>query len=237
MYRSLGTSVVEFLWLAGGDASRIDDCVRMDPSSRSALEDALARGRGVVISATHTGNWDLAACAMARKVPLLVVTKRLSVRPLDHFWQSTRRNYGVRLCEARGAMREGRRMLRERGAVAMMIDQVPLRSRHAVTVDFFGRPAHTDKAPAALAASAGAPLVVAGAWRGAEGLHHLVVLDVLFPGEHAGPSWIQQATRAATYALEHFVRAHPSEWLWLHRRWKRLEPAREAETSAQAARM
>jgi len=149
----------------------------------------------------------------------LVITKRLSVRALDAFWQSTRAGYGVRLCEARGAMSEARAMLRSEGAVAMMIDQVPLRTEHAVVTDFFGRAAHVDKAPAALSARTGAPLVVAGAWRGPEGMHHLVVLDVLVP-QHAGPSWVAEATRASTRALERFIREHPSEWLWLHRRWK-----------------
>ncbi|WP_394820935.1 lysophospholipid acyltransferase family protein [Pendulispora albinea] len=240
MYRSLGTSLFEFLWLAGGDAARLDACVRMDERSRRALAEARALGRGIVLAATHTGNWDLAACAMAREGPLLVVTKRLSLRALDHFWQSTRRGYGVRLCEAKGAMNEGRRMLRAGGAVAMMIDQVPVRWQHAVTVSFFGRPAHTDKAPAALAASAGAPLVVAGACRGPEGLHHLCVLDVLFPGEHARRAWIEEATRRSTYALERFVREHPSEWLWLHRRWKRLPkhpPGAPREPIAEGPRM
>jgi len=221
MYRSLGISSFEFLWLAGGDAARIDGRVRIDDASRRALDAARARGRGIVFAATHTGNWDLAACAMARRMPLLVITKRLSMRALDHFWQSTRSRYGVRLRGALGAMEEGRRMLREQGAVAMMIDQVPLQRRHAVPVEFFGRPAFADKAPAALAAAAGAPLVVSATFRDDDGVHHLVVLDVLFP-EKAGPAWIAQATRASTEALECFVRAHPSEWLWLHRRWKEI---------------
>ncbi|WP_394848992.1 lysophospholipid acyltransferase family protein [Pendulispora brunnea] len=228
MYRSLGISLLEFLWLAGGDAARLDGRVHIDEASRRALEGARARGRGIVLSATHTGNWDLAACAMARRMPLLVITKRLSMRALDHFWQSTRGRYGVRLREARGAMEEGRRMLREQGAVAMMIDQVPLHRRHAVPVEFFGRSAFADKAPAALAASAGAPLVVSGAFRDEHGMHHLVVLDVLFP-DKAGPAWIAQATRTSTEALERFVRAHPSEWLWLHRRWKGIPQERPGD--------
>ena len=231
MYRSLGTSLFEFLWLAGGDVARVDACARMDERLRHVLAEAKLHGRGFVIAATHTGNWDLAACVMARQVPFLVVTKRLSMRSLDNFWQSTRKDYGVRLCEARGAVKEAKRMLRDGGAVAMMIDQVPLLFRHAITVDFFGRPAHTDKAPAALAASARAPLVVVGVHRGAEGLHHLCVLDVFSPGEHAGPSWVEEATRKSTYALEQFVREHPSDWLWLHRRWKRLDSERIAKPS------
>lgn len=223
MYRSLGVSVFEFLWLAGGDARRLARAVHVDEGSERAIEQVRALGRGVILCATHTGNWDLAACAMAQRIPLLVITKRLRVRWLDRFWQSTRSGYGVRLCEAASALREARAMLRAGGAVAMMIDQVPLRRRHAIPVDFFGRTAHADKAPAALAATTGAPLVVAGSRRGDDGRHHLSVLDVMIPPSGAGGDFVADATRRATCALEAFVRRHPSEWLWLHRRWRAPE--------------
>jgi len=220
MYRALGASVFEFLWLAGGDAARLESIVAIDAASEKALAEARAKGRGVVLSATHTGNWDLAACAIARRMPLLVVTKRLKVKSLDRFWQSTRRGYGVSLCEASGAMSEARKVLRAGGAVAMMNDQVPLCRRHGIEVDFFGRRAHADKAPAALAAATGAPLVVAGAHRGPDGAHHLTVLGVYEPAPRRKSAWIESATRKATGVLEAFVRRHPSEWLWLHRRWR-----------------
>jgi KDO2-lipid IV(A) lauroyltransferase len=236
MYRALGISAMEFLWLAVSGRRALAH-VRIADASRARWTEALSRGRGVVVAASHTGNWDLAACAVARDVELLVVTKRLSVRWLDRFWQATRAAQGVTLAGARGAMQRARRVLRRGGAVAMMIDQVPSAARHAVAVEFLGRTALVDRGPAALAASARAPLVVAAAARGPGGEQVLHVLDVLVPPERPSRSWIDDASAIATRALERFVLAHPTEWLWLHRRWKALDrrldrPARAAMLGA-----
>jgi KDO2-lipid IV(A) lauroyltransferase len=224
MYASLGTSAVELLWSASrGDAAT--GHVSIDEASAAAWRYAVGRGRGVVIAGSHTGNWDLAASAMAREIELLVVTKHLSVRSLDRFWQGARARAGVHLADARGAMARGRDFLRRGGAVAMMIDQAPESSRHAIGVEFLGRRAFADRAPAVLAAASGAPLVVAAARRNDAGAHILYVLKVLVPPTRAPREWIAQATASATRALDVFVRAYPSEWLWLHRRWKSAAPA------------
>jgi KDO2-lipid IV(A) lauroyltransferase len=234
MYQSLGTSAAEFLWLAArGEAAT--QYVAIDPSSRSRWREAIARGRGVVIAASHTGNWDLAACALARDIELVVVTKRLRARSLDRFWQTTRAARGVVLVDAVGAMARGLGALRRGAAVAMMIDQVPDRARHAIAVEFLGRPAHVDRAPAALAAAGGAPMVVAASRRGDHGGHILHVLDVLVPPERPGRSWIDQATAAATGALDAFVHAYPSQWLWLHRRWRGFGVDRSAGAATLAS--
>lgn len=232
-YRELGVSVVEFLWLAVR-GRRVLSRVAIEPASRARWDEALALGRGVVVAASHTGNWDLAACAMAREVELLVVTKHLSVRWLDRFWQSTRAALGVRLSDAVGALSRARETLSRGGAVAMMVDQAP--ARHAVPVEFLGRPAYADRAAAVLAAASGAPLVVAASRREASGGQVLEVLDVLLPPPRAARAWIDQATRSATRALDAFVRRHPSQWLWLHRRWKPMlaAPCRTTPSSSPA---
>jgi KDO2-lipid IV(A) lauroyltransferase len=222
MYRALGASAVEFLWLAARGARALEH-VRIDDASRAPWREALGRRRGVVIAASHTGNWDLAACAMAREVELLVVTKRLRVGWMDRLWQSTRAAQGVRLAEARGALRRAREVLRRGGAVAMMVDQVPASAQHAVLTEFLGRLALVDRAPATLAARAGAPLVIAASCRGSRGEQILRVLDVIVPPPRAGRAWIDLATKASTGALDRFVRENPSQWLWLHRRWQRLD--------------
>ncbi len=234
-YAELGVSAIEFLQLALRGPRALSH-VEIDGPSRARWRDALATNRGVVVAASHTGNWDLAACAVAREVELLVVTKHLSVRWLDRFWQSTRAALGVRLADAAGAMARARETLRRGGAVAMMIDQAPSRAQNAVTVEFLGRTAHADRAAAALAASVGAPLVVAVSRRDELGRQIVEVLDVLLPPRRAGRAWIERATREATRALDAFVRRHPSQWLWLHRRWKPMlaSPCRTTPSSSPA---
>jgi len=217
MYRSLGTSALELLWLAGSRAD-VRDLVRFDASAREALRDAGARG--AVIAASHSGNWDLAACAVASKVPLLVVTKHLSMRFVDAFWQNARASRGVALTSAEGALARARAHVAARGAVAMMIDQVPLRRAHAIASPFLGAEAWVDRAPATLAARAGVPIIVSAARRDERGVQQITALEVLSPPARASRDWIDEATLRATAALDRFVRAHPSEWLWMHRRWK-----------------
>jgi KDO2-lipid IV(A) lauroyltransferase len=227
MYRALGVSACEFLWLASNagpagarTARPLAGIARIEAASRAKLDDAMLSGRGIVLAASHTGNWDLAACAIAQALPLLVITKHLKMRRLDAFWQSTRAAYGVALADAAGAVTRARAALARGGAVAMMIDQVPALRRHGVAVEFLGREAIVDRAPAALAALTGAPLVVAASHRAADGVQEMQVLRVLVPPPRPGPGWIEEATREATRALDAFVREHPSEWLWLHRRWR-----------------
>jgi KDO2-lipid IV(A) lauroyltransferase len=229
MYGALGRSAIELLWL-GGSSGRVGAHSRIDDGSLPRWREAIGTGRGVVIAASHTGNWDLAACAIARDVELLVVTKRLSVKSVDRLWQSARAAHGVRLADARGAIQRARGVLLRGGAVAMMIDQVPDSSRRAVVVEFLGRPALADRAPATLAAARGVPLVVAASRRDEHGEHVLYVLDVLVPPDQKRHAWIDDATAKATLALDRFVRAHPDQWLWLHRRWKHLDPGSRAAT-------
>lgn len=234
-YAQLGISAVEFLWLAVRGPRALSH-VEIDGPSRERWRQVLAMNRGVVVAASHTGNWDLAACAVARERELLVVTKHLSQRWLDRFWQSTRAALGVRLADAAGALARAKETLRRGGAVAMMIDQVPASARHAVAVEFLGAAAHADRAAAALAASSGAPLVVAASRRDERGRQVLEVLDVLLPPRRAARAWIDGATRDATRALDTFVRRHPSQWLWLHRRWKPMlaPPCRTTPSSSPA---
>lgn len=217
MYRALGTSALELLWLAGRPRE-LDGLVRVEPSAREAL--AGAARRGAVFAASHTGNWDLAACAVAARAPLLVVTKHLSLGFVDAFWQEARARYGVSLSSAAGALERARRQLDAPGAVAMMIDQVPLRRAHAVEASFLGARAWVDRAPATLAARARVPLVVSAARRDERGVEHVVALEAFGPPPRATRAWIEDATIRATAALERFVLLYPTEWLWMHRRWK-----------------
>jgi KDO2-lipid IV(A) lauroyltransferase len=228
VYASLGAGLFELLWLAGRPPGALAERFTMAPAAAEALRRAAALGRGVVVATAHTGNWDLGACAAARWFaedgraggPLHVVTKRLSWQALDRYWQGLRAAQGVVLVDARGAAAAVREALRAGGVVALLVDQAPERPSGWTALPFLGRPAKHDLAPALLAARARAPLLVILGHREADGHHRLELCETIAPEELRGRGGVEAATGRIAAALEGFVRAHPEQWLWLHRRWK-----------------
>jgi Kdo2-lipid IVA lauroyltransferase/acyltransferase len=227
VYASLGRGVAELLWVAGRPPAVVDARFAFEPEAERAVRDALALGKGLVVATAHTGNWDLGACAAARWLAserlassLTVVTKRLANRALDRAWQRLRAERGVVLVEASGATRAVSSALARGGVVALLVDQRPDRERHVAAVPFLGASAPTDLAPALLAARAGAPIVILFSRRLADGSHRMSLGGVVQPEDLRGgrPSLVA-ATERIAHALDTFVRAHPDQWLWLHRRW------------------
>jgi KDO2-lipid IV(A) lauroyltransferase len=121
---------------------------------------------------------------------------------------------------ARGAPGSARQMLatlRGGRALAILIDQdAPV---DGVWVPFFGRPAYTPVAAHALATRFGAIVLPVFAERLASGQHRVVIhatLDLL-PDPVA-------SVGAMTAAIEAQIRRQPSQWVWMHRRWRRQPP-------------
>ena len=218
MYVQLGHGLVELLSLVFPGTSAAP--VRLTPRAEAALRDLVASGGRAVIASAHTGSWDVLACAMASRVRLSVLTKRLSVSLLDRLWHRVRSRRGIELLSGAGSIGSALAALSRGHAVGAMIDQAPTRGvRHP----FLGQDALHDSTAAVLAHRANCPLIVAFSWREAGG-HVLDVPLVLHP-EGSARTFVPSATRRASTALEELVRARPEQWLWLHRRWKGFEKA------------
>jgi KDO2-lipid IV(A) lauroyltransferase len=222
MYASLGTGLFELIRVALGRAPLVPRRMELD---EVALEVERLRkgGRGVVVATAHTGNWDLLACAAAERAPLSVVTKRLSIGLCDRIWQATRRRRNVKLIQAGNAARPLLRALRRNEVVAMLVDQAPERDRGTSLVPFLGRTARVDLAPALIAKRARAPIAVVFSRRRPDGTHVAELVRVIQPGTVSA----EEAMATITRDLTAFVHDHPSQWLWMHRRWKNVEPTLE----------
>ncbi len=233
MYRSLGEGLVELLWLAAAPAARREEVVAgvsIDDASAAALDAACARGP-VVLFASHTGNWELAAAAAARllarsKRRLAVVAKPMHAAGVDVFLRRLRERCAIHVLSPRGALASARRSLDAGDVVVMPIDQVPDRACHGLPLPFLGELAVTDRAPATLAWRARATVLVVASERATLGeacaVHRVRVLDVIDPPADgdAASRWIAATTTRATSRLEAFVRGAPASWMWLHRRWR-----------------
>lgn len=183
------------------------------------VQAAIDAGKGILVASAHFGGWELLGEVLARRgVKLHAVVRSLRGWVNAELIQSRRRS-GMQLIAPRGAVLSSVRALRQGAMVAMLIDQV-LPADRGVFVPFFGRPACTTPALSMAAISSGAPVFILMSVR--EGDHLRLFVEGPFPVPHTGDRGrdILEHTATLTLAIERFVRRHPEQWLWLHRRWK-----------------
>jgi KDO2-lipid IV(A) lauroyltransferase len=212
-----------FVEVAKFDTIRAQLDAYIDVDGFDHVRDALAAGRGVVVVTGHIGNWELLAAYFALKgTPVAAIARRIYNPPLNDLIVNFRHANGVQtiLRESPSASREILGVLRNKGILAMLIDQDT--KAPSVSVPLFGRPARTPAAAAALALRRNLPVLAVFAQRRPGGGHRLTVLPplpVVATGDRRRD--IVSLTRQFNEVLEARIRANPVEWVWWHRRWRR----------------
>ena len=217
-FRHLGRHVVELLKFDAMNADEVMGLVEIEGEER--VEEALARGTGVMYCAGHFGYWELQLMMHAlRHKPVVMVARTLDNPLLERIIERIRTRVGTRIVPRRGAIRGLLRALLKRESVGMMIDQ-HIQDRSAVMVDFFNRPASTTSAMAVLALRTGAPIIPVFALPLPGGRYRMVYEAPIEPPADDDPDPIRTYTQRCTDLLEMYVRRYPELWLWMHRRWR-----------------
>jgi KDO2-lipid IV(A) lauroyltransferase len=186
-------------------------------------ERARARGKGVIFFCSHLGSWEAGAAAVALAgVPATIVTTRLTPRWLHDKITSCRASVGMDAAFHPGSMGAVLRTLRRGGAVAFMNDQYALPPM-GLPVVFFKTRVETLSVVGALARRTGAAVLPLLTFRDADG----ATVARIEPEFDLGPrpDDAAAATQRVASRVERWVRAHPEQWLWMHRRFKNLAGA------------
>jgi len=193
------------------------------------LEKALARGRGVVVVASHFGNWELMPIYLrAMGYKGAVVARRIYFDRYDKLICSLRNKFGPIVIYRDESPKKILRVLKDNGIMGILADQ-DIKDVESVFVDFFGMPAATPVAPVKLAFAAGSALMPWFMVRRPDGRYKLVIEEEI-PLEK-GPDReedVRRYTQAWTNVLERYVRLYPDQWVWIHQRWKTKQPAEAA---------
>jgi Kdo2-lipid IVA lauroyltransferase/acyltransferase len=99
------------------------------------------------------------------------------------------------------------------GVIALLVDQHEKRGK---VLDFMGHPAPTTLVAAELGLRYGVPLFPAFVIRGEDGVTARIEVEAPIPAGE--PAAMMQAFNDALAAR---VRAHPGQYFWLHRRWRK----------------
>ena len=237
-FAHLGMCFVEFV-----NFERMKDRLGeyVELSNRAVIDACLARGKGLIWVTGHLGNWEILASYMGAQERFKVnaVSRAAYDRRMQGLLVRLRAHSDVRSIE-RGdprATRELIRVFRRNEVLAMLIDQDT--RVQGVFVDFFGRPAWTPVAAAALAYKMDAPVLVGFIERidaklGGVPRHRITVSDPIELPRTGDPQEdLRLATAEFTKRIEAQIRRVPEQWVWMHRRWKRRpDPAKESSTPA-----
>ncbi len=195
-----------------------------------AVVRACRRGEGTVAFTGHFGNWELLSRVGATVIPATVIGRRLRSAFADAVVRAARASGGSRVLYQDDDVRASLRELRSGRMLGVLADQdVPRLT--GIFVPWFGVPAFTPSAPAALALMSGGaaqPLFLyerAGRWVIHAGPRRI------FPRGGDRAAAIAEITAWAMAYEEALVRRQPHQWVWWHRRWKTRPSDRPAQKS------
>ena len=225
-FRNLGRFFIEILKIYYGRGKGI-----LRETSIKGLENfeqAKARGKGTIFLTGHCGNWELLAIAFSFHVtPFSLVARPLNNPYFNELAEKVRSCFGNRSIYKRGALRAIISTLRSGGNVGILMDQAVL-ADEGLVIDFLGRGAWTSRMPALIARKTGAAVLPAFIRRNGKGHEITIYPEVILSSLSNHELAVREDTQRFSRFIEDYIRMNPSEWLWLHKRWKRVPEDREA---------
>jgi Kdo2-lipid IVA lauroyltransferase/acyltransferase len=186
--------------------------------------EAIKKGKGVFILTSHVGYWEImSVVAMLYKVPLNVITKYLRIKFLDNLWVKSRLKYGIKLIDENLTARLVIKAIKRGEAVGFVLDQF-MGPPVGIKVNFFNRPAWTIASLAWFVEKTDAMVVPVVNYRRQDGKFDLIIKEAVpFKRFAMIEETISYNTQIYSNIIEQFIREKPEQWIWLHRRWKRVK--------------
>jgi Kdo2-lipid IVA lauroyltransferase/acyltransferase len=228
MVRQIGWMAGEFSQFPKYTRENIERIVVVDGFEN--FDAARRRGKGVLFLTGHMSAWELAPFAQALYgYPLHFLVRPIANRRVDALINAYRCGAGNRPIEKNKSARAILKVLADGGTVGVLADH-NTDIEESVFVEFFGVSASTTSGLARIALRTDAAVVPGFlSWDEGRRKYRLrfepAVELVRIADEEAD---VVENTQRFTRVIEDFVRAHPDQWLWVHRRWKTRPPGEKA---------
>ena len=181
-----------------------------------------AKGRGILLVGPHLGNWEMGVFAYSALQHHLTYLARPLDNPLiEDFTVRLRTRFGNQPIDKNNSVTKALSILRDGGILGVLPD-VNVLPRDGVFVPFFGTLACTTSGVAMMAMRTNAMIVpMCCVWNRDTEKYQVKYGKFIYP-ESSGDRHrdVYDMTAAFTSEMEKFIREHPDQWLWIHKRWK-----------------
>lgn len=208
---NVGRTFIE-IYSSGEFSTRVKNEALTGPGVE-ALEKARAEGRPVLLVTGHIGNYDaMRATLIARGYPVGGLYKPMANRFFNEHYVRAMEQIGTPMFpKDRSGMAGMLKFLRKGGMLGIVTDQYVA---HGAPLSFMGEPALTALSAAEIALKLDALVVPVYGIRRPDLGFDLIVSHEIPKGRP------DEMTQALNDDLAAQVRAHPEQWIWMHRRWR-----------------
>ena len=191
---------------------------RVETRGLDHVDRAVRAGRRMIIFSGHIANWEIAALAAVQYgISVAQIYRAANNRLVDRMITRFRGDAGELIPKGSVAARRAIATLRRGAHLTMLVDQ---KMNDGIPVRFFGRPAMTAPALAALALRFDCDVLPVRVER-LGGAHFRLTVSPPLPLPRSGNSHADAAALMAQVnaILETWIRDRPEQWFWVHRRW------------------
>ncbi len=186
------------------------------------VEEALAKGKGCIVSSAHLANWELGAAGVSimagKKMTVVVAMHRFG--KINDLFMRERQAVGLTVADMeKGAAKVMMRALKRNEVVGVMGDRDP--TQQGVFVDFFGKPCRFPQGPARMSLATGAPIVPAFCLRRTNDSFTTVFLPPLaIPEQGSKEEKVVAITQAFAHIIENAIFLYPEQWAVFYPFWE-----------------
>jgi KDO2-lipid IV(A) lauroyltransferase len=188
------------------------------------LTDALAQGKSVILLAPHFSAAATVSIYLGTLAAGISIYQRINNRLLDKFVLRGRQRFGSRMFERKSSMREVIHALKNGACLYYLPDQDP-GPRRAIFAPFFDIPTASWPVLGRIASMTNAIVIPCFCSLNRDRRGYDITFDAPldnFPGDNP----VADATRM-NQVIESAVRAMPSQYFWVHKRFKTRPPGED----------
>ena len=224
VYTELSITIAEIL-LMFTEQFNIEEAIKNHDEAQKKLHDIAQNSpNGVIVMTAHFSNWELAAHFLAKNgLPMLAIGRKGNNKLIEtNITTPFREKYGNDAVTKKKAMLSMLKRLKAGGNVGLLIDQKSGRS-HSAKIDFFGKPAETTLSIASLKLALNPVVVPIFVVRDSNGLYEMIInepIDYVADEIEDKEKKLEAMTLKYNQVIEKTIRQYPTQWFWMHNRWR-----------------
>jgi KDO2-lipid IV(A) lauroyltransferase len=184
-------------------------------------------GHKLLLYTGHLGAWELTSFGFSLLGhPFAFLVRRVDNQRIEEMVDRVRKRFGNETIDKLSAARSMLKTLHSGNMSVGLLPDLNTLDDEAIFIDFFGVPAATTFMFAKLALRTNTPIIpVFSPWSDEKGKYLIIVEPpVTFERTEDEEENVRRLTIGLTQRIENQIRRYPSQWLWVHKRWKTRPP-------------